>query len=313
MDLNKRLLIFHRSLTKDSVNVSVNACVVGADGNYSVVRRICEDKALLSVESTDWGLKMRYLVVPNPESLPPSIDGRVHYVMGSGSYVCQQPDGAWNVSYAILPDSDQFLSSAEATPENIDKLRKHATSTSRDIAQHLLTSDDFFKQWFSCRAFSGMIVKCSSLAPKEWIALIGDAGHAVAPFTGEGINSGLESASMLADILIDGKSCQDYSDSRLEDAHALNRMALRTKAFIRGSDQEKCAHLFATIVLGILKKMGCVKGVINDYMLGEKSSKGVWRYRDLAALDDKQRGCLSAFATCCFHFCCCSGRKSKKN
>ena len=63
--------------------------------------------------------------------------------------------------------------------------------------------------------------RCSSLAPTNWIALIGDAAHAVAPFTGEGINSALESAMLLSDILATpGASCAEFDE--------VNRAELRT-------------------------------------------------------------------------------------
>merc|ERR1712194_678307 len=100
------------------------------------------------------------------------------------------------------------------SPENVALLRELCEAKATPFAKHLLTNDDVYRSFFSCRAFNGLIVKCSTLAPTDWIALIGDAAHGVAPFTGEGINSALESASILADVLINGGSATDFDSRR---------------------------------------------------------------------------------------------------
>merc|ERR1712037_203621 len=104
----------------------------------------------------------------------------------------------------------------------------------------------------------------------------GDAAHGVAPFTGEGINSALESAMILANVLIQGGSCRQFDDERRLDAHAVHEIALRNRAIVVGDPTELCANTFVTIMLGIGKKLGCVGGTIQDYMLGKRASEGVW-------------------------------------
>lgn len=218
---------------------------------------------------------------------------------------CANSQMEWSLSYSVLPHSPEFLSSSEPTPENVAKLKAYCASNSKLFAENLLTSDQVHESFFSCRAFRGDIVKCSSLAPAEWVALIGDAAHAVAPFTGEGINSALESASILANVIIRGGSCKDFDNERREDAHAAYAIACRNRRIVAGTPQQKCTNTFGSIVLGICKKRGCVTGTMQDYMLGRKSANGVWRYSDLIRMDRRQRCCLDPCGMSCFFLCCC--------
>merc|ERR1712174_75369 len=90
--------------------------------------------------------------------------------------------------------------SNDPSPENIAKLKAFITSKESPasyFAEHLSIDDESYASFFKRNIFSGSIIKCSTLAPTDWIALIGDAGHAVAPYTGEGVNSSLESAFVL--------------------------------------------------------------------------------------------------------------------
>ena len=82
--------------------------------------------------------------------------------------------------------NDDWLLSEDSSPQNIARLREMCEAKAAPFAEHLLTSDEIYSSHFSCKTFNGKLIKCSTLAPLDWIGLIGDAGHAVAPYTGEG-------------------------------------------------------------------------------------------------------------------------------
>eukprot|EP00948_MAST-09A_sp_MAST-9A-sp1_P000335 g335.t1 len=228
-----------------------------------------------------------------------NITGACHYVLGSDGYVCQQPDGMWSLSLSVRENEPElaFLHSNKPTKENIEKLRSLVGKIAKPFADKLLKDDEICATFFECNKFNGSIVKCSTLAPMNWIALLGDAAHAVAPFTGEGINSALESASILAKCIIvslalndsgsskDGESskslepCVQYDVLRRKDAHAAFEIAMRNKGIVSGSGAQKCANTFSTIILSIGKSVGCISTTMQDHMLGLKA-KGVapWRY-----------------------------------
>ena len=299
--------------TENKIIVPVEQALVGADGNYSRVRRECESTHhLLTVQEWEWGIRMRYLLAPNPKNtaLPPTIDGAVHYVLGADGYVCQQPNGDWSMTLSITDESEDFMTSDDPSPENIAKLKaKCQESAAGMFAEHLLTSDEIYASFFQHRVFGGSIIKCSTLAPTDWIALIGDAAHAVAPYTGEGVNSALESASVLAatfcrktDNNTNNNTCADFDDLRRKDAHALNEYALRNRTIVAGTPSQKCVNTFGTIVLSIGKKTGFVSAIMQDYMGGAKAKdKDPVPYTELIAMDKRQRRLLDPLGLLCFN------------
>jgi len=353
VDLDNRAAIFELENNSSSsssacgcdesaiVSVKATRTLVGADGNYSRVRRDCEAERLVTVNTWHWGVKMRYLLTPNPttdsNNNGTSIDGRNHYVLGSNGYVCQQPDGVWSMSYSIpivdgedgVDEDHQFLLSNDPTTANIAKLKALTQQMSPTFANHLLTNNntaesgcdgdngkneaECYASFFRHKVFGGYIVKCSTLAPTDWIALIGDAAHAVAPFTGEGINSALESGKLLAQILCDHNGncdgdCSEYDRVRRADAHALCRFALRNRKLVSGTPVQKCVHTFGTIVLGLLKKYCCIQSVMEDLMLGAKAKNlpEPVPYSELMRMDETQRFVLNGIGWCCFYTVCCT-------
>merc|ERR1712113_1089192 len=99
----------------------------------------------------------------------------------------------------------------------------------------------------------------------------------------------------------------DYDAERREDAHAAYAIAKRNQLLINGQPRHKCANTFTMAMLGIGKKLGCVRGTIQDYMLGAqaKDEPRVWRYSELVDLDTRQRRFIYPCGMCCFHLCCC--------
>jgi len=272
---------------------------------------------------------MRYLLTPNPKHtgqppLPATIDGAKHYVLGGDGYVCQQPNGDWSMSLSLTNDCADFpeqwltkrrlkgrlkvltmdycMKSDDPSPENISKLTAYCQqAVPSDFVKHLLTNEDIYASFFQHRIFGGTIIKCSTLAPTNWIALIGDAAHAVAPYTGEGVNSALESASVLVEVLSrtndnNNNTCTDFDHVRREDVHALNEFALRNRKLVAGTPTQKRVNLVGTILLGIGKKLHIVSAVMQDYMLGAKAQeRDVVSYSELVAMDKRQRRLLDPF------------------
>lgn len=312
VDMNDKKITLERG--GESISLFVDGCLVGTDGNYSKVRRECEEKAGLKVEMQEWGLTMRFVKAPNPSTpLPAEVDGSCHYVLGSDGYVCQHPDGTWSMSYGVQesnPDAD-IVNASEATPENVAALRRVMEKQAAVFLKHVFTDDQILKGFFDSKAFNGHILRCSTLAPTDWIALAGDAAHAVAPYTGEGINSSLESASILGTILAKNGTAKDYAAARDADARAAYEFATRNKALIAGNASQKCASTFTMAIVGLLKKRGCVRGTIRDFTLGQMASTEdrVWRYSELVELDNQQRKCLYPTGQLCFPICCrCCGK-----
>jgi len=297
-------------VARDRKTVRVGRALVAADGNYSNIRRKCVDQLGLGVTTKDWGLKMRYINAPAPpkgHALPPVIDGRSNYIIGSDGYVAQQPDGQWSVMLGVTDDSPAWMRSRDPSPENIRHLRALCERIMSPVAEHLLTTDEIYATYFTTPEFAGAIVRCNTLAPTDWVALVGDAAHAVAPYSGEGINSSLESASILALLLAAGKSCADYDAVRRPEAHALFQWALRIGRIVNNKGAELFASTFCTVALSIAQKLGLVAYTATDFTLGAKAAEhDIVPYTGILSMDVHQKDrCLHPCSIACFYMCCC--------
>lgn len=265
--------------------------LVAADGNRSQVRQACE-KAVpgFTVEADPWGFQLRFMN-SRPNVDPRSADPALHYVLGDKGYMCQQPNAVWSVSLRVLPEQDEdFLTANEATADRIGRLREY-TETQARLAADLL-DEQAYRDFYSCRAFGGLVVKCSCLNPAGWICLIGDAAHAVQPATGEGINSGLEDAAVLGRAVVEHPEdpFAAFDAEQRPNAHALNQLALQAKQkVVSPPPRQQAANIMVTIGLGIAKKLHIVEGTAQDFMLGEKArQQGVKPYAELLAMDARQ-------------------------
>lgn len=286
----------------DSSKASFSASrVIAADGNRSKIRAACEKGAGgFSASADPWGFQLRFMTSKGRPGQT-EVDPAVHFVLGDKGYVCQQPDGVWSVSLRVLPDSDEdFLTADTATDERVQKLREYVQKYAKFADDHLL-DEDAYRRYYTCRGFDGVVVKCSSLAPLDWLCFIGDAAHAVQPATGEGINSGLEDAAVLAKAIEEHPEnpLAAYDAAHRANAHALNKLALQAKDLVVGTTPRKsAANVMTTIGLGIGKKLRIIEGTKQDFMLGEKArSVGVKSYADLVEMERRQTRWLRPIAT----------------
>lgn len=241
------------------------------------------------VEEWPWGFELRY-ANPTGEG-DGSLRADTHYVFGDKGYACAQPDGRWNVSLSLLPEGIEpcdFLRSREPSEENVAALKSYLARVSAPAAAKMCDAD--YRAFFACRPFGGYIVRCSRLQHAEWLALVGDAAHAVNPATGEGINSSLEDATLLGHALAasPGAPLSAFDGLRREDAHALAEIALAQKRKVAGTPAERGADVVVRILLGLEKKLGLIRGTATDFMAGAKAREGVKGYAELRALEVRQ-------------------------
>ena len=111
-----------------------------------------------------------------------------------------------------------------------------------DSLEHLI---DFEADWRDNPVSDLVTVRCNPWHYQRRILLLGDASHAIVPFYGQGMNSGFEDCSILAErfraLKEDGLQQQDYEDlvvgfggrpdlydtSRIPDADAIAELALK--------------------------------------------------------------------------------------
>jgi len=264
------------------------------------VRQLCEKNVEgFHAETDPWGFQLRFMTsrgTPGQTAVNPEH----HFVLGDKGYVCQQPNGVWSVSLRVLPGSDEdFLTADEATPERLERLRAYTGACASLAADHLL-DDEAYRGFYGCRAFDGVVVKCSRLNPAGWVCLLGDAAHAVQPATGEGINSGLEDAAVLGAAVRDRPEdpFAAFDERRRADAHALHALALQARdKVVAPPPRQQATNIMVTIGLGIAKKLHVIEGTNQDFMLGEKArTVGVRGYAELVEMEARQTRVLRPLA-----------------
>jgi len=265
--------------------------LVAADGNRSHVRSACVAQVPdFTVDADPWGFQLRFM---NSRGRPGQTDVNpaYHYVLGDKGYICQQPDGVWSISLRVLPGLDEdFLTADEATDDRVRQLREYTEKYAGFAAAHLL-DDEAYRGFYKCRAFDGLVVKCSCLNPAGWICLIGDAAHAVQPATGEGINSGLEDAAILGAAVREHPEdpFAAFDAQQRANAHALNVLALQARDKVVSSQRQKVSNVMVTIGLGIAKKLNIIEGTQQDFMLGELAQTiGTKSYAELVDMEARQ-------------------------
>jgi kynurenine 3-monooxygenase len=110
----------------------------------------------------------------------------------------------WTAVIGISEDDNdkELLLSENATNENISALKAYI----KRVAPELLdifpeSNDEPYRKYFGKRSFNGSIVEVNALNYEEFCCLLGDAAHSLIPPTGEGINSGLEDAMILYELM----------------------------------------------------------------------------------------------------------------
>ncbi|NNE96764.1 MAG: FAD-dependent monooxygenase [Acidimicrobiales bacterium] len=227
LDLENRELVIAGPQTTERLAAGVDFDVVfGADGAYSTLRQ-----ALLEVP--DFEMDLRFSPIMYREiKLPAPPDGE-QTLSPERLHLWPRGDGMI-VGFPNLDRSHTLSIFLPATgPVSFESLstRHQAQSFFEESCPDLLDVDPNLVRKFFRRPPS-LLTSCRSsrLVLDDWLALIGDAAHAMVPFLGQGLNAGFEDCSTLAD-LVDGGSAdwgsilRQYEMSRLPNGNAVVTMA----------------------------------------------------------------------------------------
>ncbi len=128
------------------------------------------------------------------------------------------------------------------------------------VCPDLISPEDLQKQFHENPHLPLISIKCSPYHYKSSVVILGDAAHAMVPFYGQGMNSGLEDIRVLFDFL--EKSCvhepnislqerdrlrtralEAYTTQRTPDAAAINDLSLRNYKEMRSGVQSPLYRL----------------------------------------------------------------------
>lgn len=281
IDLDSRQLHFATDDGPLSIDAS-DSLVIACDGVWSRARQsLVEQLDDFAPVVDDWGVKFRVLF-SEPGARTQGLDPAWHHIFTSrGIYTATLPNGVWCVAVTAHegdPDEDLLLSK-DPCDANVAALRDHLARHA-PLTVGLLTRDDL-RDFFAREPFGGAVVRCPHVQVDEWLVLLGDAAHSVIPPTGEGVNSGLEDAVILAEQLSSDSPTPlaDYEARRMPDLQALGEYAEHLRA---GLADRSPAHSATTVGLRIastaLGALGHRDGQVEQRLFGPDA--GAQPYRE---------------------------------
>ncbi len=153
----------------------------------------------------------------------------------------------------VAPEAERkLLLSNEPSPANIAALKALIRERAPRLAGLSIFTESGnaeFAKYFTRRTYRGAVVHVNRLNEGEWICLLGDSAHSVLPPTGEGINSGLEDALLLANCVRSSPSTAfgAYNSLRITDVQALGEYATYLNAMPSFSGERVARGIFMVL------------------------------------------------------------------
>ncbi|MGZ8634037.1 MAG: FAD-dependent oxidoreductase [Solirubrobacteraceae bacterium] len=224
LDLERRVLRFDGP---GGQRVEVGAQrVFGADGAFSAVRR-----SLLRAGASQF-LQQLSPVLYKELRVPPAGYGEcafeknvLHLWPRGECMIAAFPNLDWSLTVSMFMPFSGDVSFQAFSDDSVleDWMREYC-------ADLLEASPDLLHDFFARPPSPLVAGGCSPWIQGDWLALIGDAAHAIVPFLGQGLNAGLEDCSVLAGC-IDAfpghwtTVLNEYQHARLDNCEALIQLA----------------------------------------------------------------------------------------
>lgn len=211
--------------------------IVGCDGVKSIVRKSIQEE-WPDFEATSDILPGEFKVVRLPK-MPPALDPTAVALLlpKAGSctaFVEPTAGGQACVLFAGSNSTDTLFTSKNATELKLtieDRFPKLVGSNLDEAVEQLISASETSK---------ASVVKCNIYHYGNMAALVGDAAHATGGVSGQGVNSALVDAAVLADCLLENydssaklqstrKALLEYSKKQVPEGKALYELSFGPK------------------------------------------------------------------------------------
>ena len=228
MDLESKKLTLEKADGKQHMQTFDR--IFGTDGAFSRVR-----DRLMRTDRFDFA--QRYLTHGYKEiEMRPSANGEFKmeadalHIWPRGEFMLMglpNPDGTFTCTVFAPYDGPNGLNGLDSD----DAVMTYFSTHFSDVIPLI---PDFTKQWLANPTSSLVMTQCYPWHHGDSICLMGDASHAIVPFYGQGMNSGMEDCSVLSELLDAMNSPQDWANTmqqytalRKPSGDAILELALR--------------------------------------------------------------------------------------
>jgi kynurenine 3-monooxygenase len=194
-DLERRVLRFERP-RGDVVEVAPMR-VFAADGAFSTVRRSLFTQAGFQFFQRLSSLMYKELRVPQTPDGSFAFDPAALHLWPRGECMVvafPNVDRSFTVSM-FMPAQGQGSFATLSDPPSLERFLEAACPELRHASSTIVAD------WFAVPPAMLVSGGCHPWIHEDWLALIGDAAHALVPFLGQGLNAGLEDCSVLLDCI----------------------------------------------------------------------------------------------------------------
>lgn len=202
--------------------------VFGTDGAFSAIRGVMQktDRFTYSQQYIEHGYKEL--------SIPPTEDGGFRmerealHIWPRGNFMLialPNPDGSFTCTLFLAFEGEYSFSKLPDTAAARRFFEEH-------FADALALMPDFDAEWEGNPTSSLVIIRCFPWSRNGKFLLLGDAGHAIVPFYGQGMNSGFEDCSILNEMIDEYSEdwsviMREFEKTRKPDADAIADLAMR--------------------------------------------------------------------------------------
>ena len=226
-DLATGLVTYHREDTGEQVKVESDL-VFGTDGAFSAIRGVMQKTDRFTF--SQWYIEHGYKEL----TIPPTQDGGFRlekealHIWPRGNFMLialPNPDGSFTCTLFLAFEGEYSFSKLQTLAHARRFFEEH-------FSDALTLMPQFDEDWEQNPTSSLVIIRCFPWSRNGKFLLMGDAGHAIVPFYGQGMNSGFEDCSILNDMVdeYDGDwsvIMKDFETTRKPDADAIADLAMR--------------------------------------------------------------------------------------
>ena len=211
--------------------------IIGADGAFSAVRKQMMRGDRFNYQQHYLPHGYKELFIPAGANNSYQIEKKALHIWPRGDHMLiALPNADGSFTCTLFMPFEGATGSFEALKEP-----KAARNFFEEIYPDAIDLMPTFDHDFQNNPTSSLVtIRCSPWVHQDKVALIGDASHAIVPFYGQGMNSGLEDCRIFGECLKDGGSDWHeilglYAKRRKENADAIAELALRNFTEMRDS------------------------------------------------------------------------------